>query len=45
MGLSMILGAYCGARVALWKGVSFVRPLFIAVTTVLIGKQLFELFK
>ena len=45
MGLSMILGAYCGARVALWKGVSFVRPLFIVVTTVLIGKQLFELFK
>ena len=45
MGLAMIVGAWCGARVALSKGAGYVRPLFIIMTTVLIGKQLFELFK
>lgn len=45
MGLSMICGAWCGARLALRKGTSYVRPLFIGVTTVLIGKQVFELLK
>lgn len=44
MGLSMIFGAYCGARFALTKGVSYVRPLFIVVTAILIGKQLLDLF-
>lgn len=43
MGLSMIVGAYCGARFAITKGVAYVRPIFIAVTTLLIGKQLMEL--
>lgn len=43
MGLSMIVGAYCGARFAITKGVTYVRPIFIAVTTLLIGKQLMEL--
>ena len=45
MGLAMIVGAWCGAHVALSKGAGYVRPLFIVMTTVLIGKQLFELFK
>lgn len=44
MGLFMIFGAICGAKVALYKGVSYVRPLFIIVTAVLIGKQLITLF-
>lgn len=44
MGLSMIVGAYCGARFAITKGVAYVRPLFIVITTVLIGRQLWELF-
>ena len=43
MGISMIFGAYCGARFAITKGVAYVRPMFIAVTTVLIGKQLMDL--
>ncbi len=43
MGLSMIVGAWCGSRLAIRKGASYVRPLFIIVTTVLIGKQLFDL--
>ncbi len=44
MGLAMIVGAFCGARMALSKGASYVRPLFIGVTTVLIGKQLWDMF-
>lgn len=45
MGIFMIIGAYCGARFALTKGVSYVRPLFIVVTVALIGKQIFDLLK
>ncbi|MBR2518539.1 MAG: TSUP family transporter [Selenomonadaceae bacterium] len=45
MGLGMILGAACGAKMAISKGAAYVRPLFIAMTTILIGKQLIELFK
>ena len=43
MGISMIFGAYCGARFAITKGVAYVRPMFIVVTTMLIGKQLMDL--
>ena len=45
MGLAMVVGAYFGARLAITKGTGYVRPLFILMTTVLIGKQLFDLFK
>ena len=45
MGGAMIIGAFCGARMALSKGAAYVRPLFILVTTVLIGKQVWDLFK
>ena len=45
MGLAMIVGAYCGAKVALNKGASYVRPLFILMTTILIGKQLWTLWQ
>ena len=41
----MIIGAWCGARTALFRGTGYVRPLFIVMTTVLIGKQLLDLFK
>ncbi|WP_026765687.1 TSUP family transporter [Selenomonas ruminantium] len=44
MGLAMIAGAYCGANMALKKGVGYVRPLFIIMTTVLIGKLVWSLF-
>lgn len=44
MGIAMIVGAFCGSHMALAKGVGFVRPLFIIMTTVLIGKQLLDLF-
>lgn len=44
MGVAMIIGAYAGSRVAITKGVSYVRPMFIVVTGVLIGKQIISLF-
>ena len=45
MGIAMIFGATCGAKMALKKGTGYVRPLFILMTTVLIGKQILELFR
>ncbi len=45
MGLGMILGAACGAKTAITKGAAYVRPLFIGMTVILIGKQIIELFK
>ena len=45
MGCGMILGAFCGASMAISKGAAYVRPLFIIMTVILIGKQLIELFK
>lgn len=42
MGLAMIIGAFCGTHMALKKGAVYVRPLFIVVTSVLIGKQLLD---
>jgi uncharacterized membrane protein YfcA len=44
-GLAMIVGAWCGARMALTKGTGYVKPLFLAMTTILIGKQLYDLWK
>lgn len=43
MGIAMILGAYAGSRMAINKGVAYVRPMFIIVTGVLIGKQILSL--
>jgi uncharacterized membrane protein YfcA len=43
MGLAMILGALIGTQVAIRKGATYVRPLFISVTALLIGKQLWDL--
>ncbi|VBB05873.1 sulfite exporter taue/safe [Lucifera butyrica] len=43
MGLGMIAGAIVGSQVAIRKGVAYVRPLFICVTAVLIGKQIWDL--
>jgi len=45
MGVAMIVGAWCGARMALSKGTGYVRPLFVVMTTILIGKQLLDLLK
>ena len=44
MGVVQILGARAGAWVAITKGTKFVRPLFLVITTLLIGKQVFDIF-
>lgn len=43
MGLAMLAGSLIGSRVAIRKGASYVKPLFIAVTTLLIGKQVWDM--
>lgn len=43
MGIAMVIGAFFGSRMAIKKGASYVRPLYLAVTTLLIGKQVYEL--
>ncbi|MFC3341829.1 TSUP family transporter [Paenibacillus abyssi] len=45
MGLAMICGSLLGSRVAVRKGAAYVRPLFIAVCTLLIGKQVWDLLQ
>lgn len=44
MGVAMIAGALVGARFAIDKGVTYVRPLFLLVTLAMIGKQLWDMF-
>lgn len=44
MGFGMILGAIAGTRVAIRKGAAYVKPLFVSVTIILVGKQLWDLF-
>jgi len=43
MGSGMIAGALAGSRLAIKSGTAYVRPLFIGVTSLLIGKQLWDL--
>ena len=46
MASAMVVGALCGSRLAIKKGASYVRPIYLLVTTLLIGKQVYEiLFK
>lgn len=45
MGVFMILGAIAGSKVAITKGVSYIRPLFIIVTALLIGKQIMTMIE
>lgn len=42
MGIPMVIGAVVGSRIAIRKGASYIRPLFITVTVVLIGKQIWD---
>ena len=44
MGVGMILGAIAGTKVAIEKGAAYVKPLFISMTVVLVGKQIWDLF-
>lgn len=42
LGIPMVVGAVIGSRVAIRKGAGYIRPLFIAVTVILIGKQIWD---
>ncbi|UHA73832.1 sulfite exporter TauE/SafE family protein [Paenibacillus sp. 481] len=42
LGIAMIVGALVGTKVAVKKGSTYVKPLFIGVTTLLIGKQIYD---
>lgn len=42
MAAGMIAGAVAGSQVAIRQGATYVRPLFIAVTVILISKQLWD---
>lgn len=44
MGISMIIGAIFGSKAAIHYGASYVKPLYLCVITILIGKQVYELF-
>lgn len=44
MAVAMMVGAYAGSRMALSCGTAFVRLLFIVVTSVLILKNMYDLF-
>lgn len=43
MGLAMVAGAFFGSKMAIVKGAAYVRPLYLLVTTLLIGKQVYEI--
>ncbi len=42
MGLSMIVGALVGSKLAIRKGAAYIRPLFLFMSILLIGKQIWE---
>lgn len=44
MGLAMLPGAYLGSKLALSNGSMLVKPIFIIMTLLIVGKQLIELF-
>nr|WP_243735276.1 TSUP family transporter [Paenibacillus turpanensis] len=43
MAVAMIAGAWIGSRFAIRNGSTFVKPLFITMSTLLIGKQIWDL--
>ena len=45
VGIAMVFGALAGTHMALTKGATYVKPLFLTVTTALIGKQIWDLLK
>lgn len=43
MGLAMIAGSIVGSQVAIRQGSKYVKPLFIGITAILIGKQIWDM--
>ncbi|WP_127586442.1 sulfite exporter TauE/SafE family protein [Paenibacillus koleovorans] len=42
MAISMVVGALIGSQFAIRRGAAYVKPLFILISTLLIGKQLWD---
>lgn len=42
MGIAMIIGAIVGSRFAINKGSAYVKPLFISITILLVGRHLWD---
>ncbi|ETT51929.1 MULTISPECIES: TSUP family transporter [unclassified Paenibacillus] len=42
LGIPMVIGAVIGSRMAIRKGAAYIKPLFITVTVILIGKQIWD---
>ncbi|MEK4042859.1 TSUP family transporter [Paenibacillus sp. FSL H8-0048] len=42
LGIPMVIGAIVGSKLAIRKGAAYIRPLFITVTVILIGKQIWD---
>ncbi len=42
MGIAMIFGAIAGSKLAIKKGAAYVRPLFLFMSILLIGKQIWD---
>jgi uncharacterized membrane protein YfcA len=45
LGIAMIAGALVGSKLAIRHGARYIKPLFVSVTTLLIGKQLWDLLQ
>jgi uncharacterized membrane protein YfcA len=45
MGAAMIIGAFVGSNLAIKKGASYIKPLFLIVSSLMIAKLLFDIFK
>lgn len=43
MGIAMVCGSLLGSRMAIRKGSAYVRPLFLTVCIILIGKQIWDI--
>jgi uncharacterized membrane protein YfcA len=43
MGAAMVVGSLLGSQVAIRQGARYVRPLFVSVSLLLVGKQLWDL--
>jgi uncharacterized membrane protein YfcA len=43
MGAAMIAGSLIGSRIAIRKGTSYVRPMFMVICSLLVGKQVWNL--
>lgn len=45
LGIAMILGAFTGAKIAIRRGIGYLRPIFIGMTSLMIGQQLWTILK